>query len=63
MTGAEDVGWKSHLKTPDILCRLKKIQSIMNSLPRSLEKDVLILFCKKAICQSWVTYSSKVSSY
>lgn len=49
MTGAGDVGWKSHLEIPEILFRLKKIQSNLNSLPRSLENDVRILFCKKSI--------------
>lgn len=49
MTGAGHVGWKSHLKIPEILFRLKKIQSNLNFLPRSLEDDVLILFCKKSI--------------
>lgn len=63
MTRGEDMGWKSHLKTPEILCRLKEIQSNLDSLPRSLESDVLILCCKKAICRSWVTYSSEVCSH
>lgn len=63
MRGVGDVGWKSHLKTPEIFCRLEKIQSNLNSLPRNLENDALIVFCKKPICESWVTYSSKVFSH